>query len=239
MFKAGWRSDDAIQSPGSFHSIANPWFQINSAEQRKAQLRCITVVRLSRFSLQNCSSRFEHYSLKHWTGLLTWVFIFSLPLAVHRTDHTLFFFSWSPNNTLLSDFFPGFIPTLAMKWADMSLLPRPGDSGIGLQRKGFALWDLPAPCHHENVRLTDPWLLGMLSRGVEAPGLWVEESVGTPGPRQTGAAARATGCYLLLLCNLGLCANLKRPSCRLYSHSTCISTAEHENSCMHKYHTLE
>lgn len=79
----------------------------------------------------------------------------------------------------------------------------------------------------------------MHGRGVEEPGLPAEVSVGTEGPGQTGTAARATMCYLLLLCNLGVCANLKPPSRRLYSHSTRILTVEHENSCTHKYHTSE
>lgn len=59
----------------------------------------------------------------------------------------------------------------------------------------------------------------MHGRGMEEPRLSTEVSVGTQGPGQTGTAACAILCYLLLLCNLGICANLKRPSCRLYSHS--------------------
>lgn len=111
VFKAGWRSDDAIQSLGSFHLIAHPWLQIKSTECRKAQLCCITMVRLSRFSQQNCSSRFERYSLKHWTALLTLVFIFSLPL-VSSKNRPHFFFSWIPKDTLLSDFFYWIYPSI-------------------------------------------------------------------------------------------------------------------------------
>lgn len=221
MFKAGWRRDDAIQSSGSFHSVANPWFQINSTEYRKAQLRCITVVRLSCFSLQNCRSRFEHYSLKHWTGLLTLVFIFSLPLVSSQDRPHFVFLFLKPQGHSSIGFFYWIYPNIGREVSRYKPFSSPLWLWDRIAMKGLCLVRSACPVPSCTC-LTYPRLLGMHGHGMEEPGLPMEELVGTQGPGQTSTAARATVCYLLVLCNLGICANLKRSSRRLYSYSTRI-----------------
>lgn len=205
MFKAGWRSDDAIQPSESFRSIANPWFQINSAEYRKAKLCCITMARLSHFGLQNCSSRFEHYSLKHFTGLLALLFIFSPPLISSQDRPYVVFLFLNPQAHSFIRFFYWIHPNIGHEVSRQEPFPSPLWLWVRIALKGLCLVRY-ALCHHACIRL----ILGS----------WAEESVGTQGPGQTSTAARATMCYLLLLRNPGICANLKCPSRRLHSHST-------------------
>lgn len=116
MCKAGWRSDYAMQPSGSFHLIANPSFQTNSTENRKAQLCCITMVSLSHFSLQNCSLRLSFFikALDKFINTL----LHLQPPSCQLKGHTTGWFSFSqiPENTLLSDYLSHCWPWSEQTW---------------------------------------------------------------------------------------------------------------------------
>lgn len=134
------------------------------------------------------------------------------PCQFTRTDHASVFFSWSPKDALLSDFFIGFIPTLAMKWAFSFTLVTLGQHC--LVRSAY-----PVP---PRTHLTYPWLPRMLTNVMEEPGLPMEESVGTQGLDKPVLQPMLPGATSLVLHNLGVWPHLKHPSCRPCSHSTWI-----------------
>lgn len=168
--KAGWRSEDAIQYQGLFIQLK---IQINSTEYRKAQLRCMTTVRLCHPSLQNCSSRFDPYSLKHWTGFLTLVFIFSQPLVSSQDRPHFVFLCLKPRGHSSIRFFYWIYPNVGHEVSRYKPFSPPLWLWDRIAMKGLFLVRSACPvalCTH----LTYPRIFGMHSHGMEEPGLPTE-----------------------------------------------------------------
>lgn len=157
---------------------------------------------------------FQPYSLKHWTSLLTLFFISSLPPASSQDIPKVGFPSPKSLRTLFYQIFLiGFIPLPATKRADTSLFLHPPHSGTGLRRKKALLCEV---CLPSAIMQTPHLPLGCTAcRSRGCPGRSLRAQRGPDEP------ALQPGCrvLLLLLRNLRIRANLKRPSRGLYSHS--------------------